>query len=290
MIKRALAAIFAILILGIAYSAATTLLSGDGDERPQQQGPQASENEPWSGEATHVYNTTLMRRGDVLILYTVEFKKLNLARAIAVARLSADISNTRPEWLRPKRFFAFQYGSRKKYRPQVNERVEGSKAVIELRFNGLPTAALGPTCQSKAQPADPIYLRMPGLPGGEVAIAITAPQPPAGSCLADPQAIAAAERAKMLAKRGVSLAKPQVKGKRIIVRGRVNANGLSAVRLELGRGGNFPQARQLKPKRGRFRAQMRAPRKGRFALRVVIEDPQAGTFTPKAAKRFLRVR
>lgn len=289
MIKRALAAIFAILILGIAYTAVASLLTDGEPEQPQKR-PEPVKGEPWSGEATHVYNTSLLRRGERLFLSAVEFRKLNLAKANAVVHLNADISDGGAEWLKPKRFYAYQYNARRAFRAKVSRRVEGASAIVELRFNGLPTAALGPTCQSKAQPADPIYLRMPGLPGGEVAIAITAPQPPAGSCLADPQAIAAAARAKMLAKRGVSLAKPQVKGKRIIVRGRVNANGLSAVRLELGRGGNFPQARQLKPKRGRFRAQMRAPRKGRFALRVVIEDPQAGTFTPKAAKRFLRVR
>lgn len=289
MIKRALVAIGAILVLGIAYNAVSTLLSGD-ESKPAKQGRKEVPKEPWSGEARHVYNTTLMRRGQLIALYTVDFKQLNLARASAVAKLAADVSSSRPSWLRPRRFFAYQYGSKRSYRPHVSERIEGSKAVIELRFRGLPTAALGPTCRSKRPPADPIYLRMPGLPGGEVAIAITAPQPPAGACLADPEAIAAAERARMLAQSGAVLAKPKVKGRRIAVRGRVQANGLEEVRLELGRQGRFPQSRSLRARRGPFFARLRAPRKGRFTLRVVIRDPNAGTFTPKRARRTIKVR
>jgi len=288
-VKRSLIAIGALLLLYLCYTLFAALLAG-GPEEPKRPKKQPAEAQPWPGKGTHVLNTTLYRRDAALAVDRAEFTGLKLKKATVRVQLRADLSSGRPKWLRPRSFFGYRYVSRQRFRAQVDESVSGTTDKITLTFRGVPTAALGPTCTSPSRPADPFFLRMPGLPGGEVAVAVTAPPAPAGACLADPETIAAAERARLLATRAVAVSRVSVNGKRITVRGRVTAAGLAQASIELGRRGKFPRSKRIRARRGPFTVRLRAPGKGRFRLRATVVDGDAGRFHPRAAMRSVRVR
>ncbi len=288
MVKRIVIGIVCFLLIAVVYAVGSTILGGEPDA-PEGAPATARQDVPWNGRLTKAYNTEFTRRGESLSVLSAQFSSLELARADVTVILSIDLGGGRPSWLRPSEFRGYQVASGRTYVPEFSVRNLGSSAELRLLFKDIPTAALGPTCtQIDPEQVDRLYLRILGLPGGEADVALNAPAPPANTCLANPETIAAEARRREIAARGVTITSVRTKRHRLFLSGRVTVDGLEELKIEFGRRGQFRVLKTLKPQpRFQVTLPLGAGGPGRYQMRIGVSDQEAGELYPRAARRTL---
>lgn len=260
MVRRSLIALTGVFALYCLYALAQGIFGFNEEPQPVQAQKRAPSVAPWNGQATHQFNLTFNQRGSSLTVARAAFKGLQYPKASVYVDISVPAVNGRkPKWIKPQAFFGYQPVRAQRYAPKLKISPQGAVYAVRLIFSGIPSGALGPTCQQMTTTSnDPLSLNFPGLPGPNFALALSAPPAPPGHCFDEPNK---AKPRKVLVFQRVRVGN---KGK-VRVFGRVSGP-VKRIRLQVGKRG-FKTVAKPVVHNHRFTARFRLS-PGKYRLRV----------------------